>query len=632
MDPLVVGRYSVGEKIASGGMATLHLGRLLGAVGFTRTVAIKRLHPHLAQDPEFTTMFLDEARLAASVHHPNVVPTLDVVQAEGELFLVMEYVRGQTMLALMRHARESHEPIPMPIAASLMTGVLQGLHAAHVATNESGAPLGIVHRDVSPQNVLVGFDGVPRLLDFGVARALGQIHTTREGYVKGKPSYMAPEQLLGGTIGPHTDIFAAATVLWELVTSRRLFSGESHGEIVRKVIDGAIVAPSRIDPELPTGIDDIVLRGLARDPAQRFNSADEMAAALEAVVRPATTRDTSAWFWDRHAEILERRGLASGPRASVPRANVPPAPNTMVGIGQTPDEAVREFDADARAADRSSATEEAAHAVSSRAPAERDVFEPSVRARLTDADIELDDDDTTRPAEAADGARLEPSTETTGPLPTVPGRATILDAPPSTMDVSSEGPPSMSDIADTQIDTDLPVVSPWRNSKSRPIWIAAAAAAVLLVGLGAWKLATIGTTDDSGARTRASIEADDPKSGAAARTETPSHDDPARDTPPATALPVDPPVPLATSTPLAPATGVSIDPEASPASTGGSESGSQVSTSKSKVAATKSEKPAATNKTANTTTASKSTKATKTTKSTKSTTKKPSRSSLYSRD
>src|SRR5262245_49268372 len=162
-------------------MATVHLGRLLGPVGFSRTVAIKRLHAQFSQDPEFVSMFLDEARLAARIRHPNVVPTLDVVATGGELFLVMDYVAGESIAKLLRAVATKKEMVPIRVIAATMAGALHGLHAAHEAKDERGEPLGIVHRDVSPQNILLGADGVPRVLDFGVAKAIGRVQTTQEG-------------------------------------------------------------------------------------------------------------------------------------------------------------------------------------------------------------------------------------------------------------------------------------------------------------------------------------------------------------------------------------------------------------------------------------------------------------------
>jgi serine/threonine protein kinase len=184
------GRYAVYAPIASGGMATVHVGRLFGEAGFARTVAIKRMHPHLATVPEFVAMFIDEARIAARVRHPNVVGTLDVGAHEGELFLVMDYVEGLPLSALNKAARARGVHTPPEIVATMIVGMLRGLDAAHEACGDDGAPLGIVHRDISPQNVLVGTDGVPRVLDFGVAKALTQIHHTQDSQLKGKLPYM----------------------------------------------------------------------------------------------------------------------------------------------------------------------------------------------------------------------------------------------------------------------------------------------------------------------------------------------------------------------------------------------------------------------------------------------------------
>src|SRR5678809_682194 len=223
-----IGRYELHAQLASGGMASVYLGRLIGAAGFAKCVAIKRLHPHLAEDPDFVTAILEEARLAERVKHPNVVATIDVVaEAEG-LLLVMEYVHGQTLARLLRSANEAKLPCPPAIAARMLHDVLLGLHAAHNAVDATGRPLCIIHRDVSPQNVIVGADGVTRLVDFGVAKAFGSIGHTREGHLKGKVPYMAPEILRFEQPSPQTDIWAAAVVLWETRCARRLFKGESE--------------------------------------------------------------------------------------------------------------------------------------------------------------------------------------------------------------------------------------------------------------------------------------------------------------------------------------------------------------------------------------------------------------------
>jgi eukaryotic-like serine/threonine-protein kinase len=303
----IIGRYALYGEIAAGGMATVHFGRLLGPVGFSRTVAIKRLHPQYAKDPEFVSMFLDEARVAARIQHPNVVSTLDVVALEGELFLVMEYVQGESLAKLSRIMRQSERRIPLTYATAISIGVLHGLHAAHEAKSERDEPLGIVHRDVSPQNVLVGVDGVARVLDFGVAKAAGRIQTTREGQVKGKLAYMPPEQLGGAPMDRRTDIYAASVVLWETLAGRRLFDGESEAVVFAKVLHGEVEPPSKYASDCPPALDEVVLRGLSRDPEQRFATAREMAVAIEDCVHHASPRRVGEWVEQCAGEALRKR-------------------------------------------------------------------------------------------------------------------------------------------------------------------------------------------------------------------------------------------------------------------------------------------------------------------------------------
>ena len=276
-----LGRYVLYDEIAAGGMATVHFGRMLGPAGFSRTVAIKRLHPHLARDPQFVSMFLDEARVAARVQHPNVVSTIDVVAREGELFLVMEYINGESLSNLLREARASGTRVPPRIVSSIVSGVLYGLHAAHEAKSEQGEPLQIVHRDISPQNIIVGIDGIARVVDFGVAKATMRVQLTRSGEVKGKFSYMAPEQLESRTIDRRTDIYATAVVLWEALASRRLFVGDDPGSIVTSVLLAKVPTLIAIAPDLPAGLSALVQRGLARNANERFPSAQAMALELD---------------------------------------------------------------------------------------------------------------------------------------------------------------------------------------------------------------------------------------------------------------------------------------------------------------------------------------------------------------
>src|ERR1019366_6301409 len=274
-------RYAIYDEIASGGMATVHFGCSLGAASFSRIVAIKRLHAHLAREHEFLTMFLDEARVTARIRHPNVAPTLDVVATDREVFIVMEYVHGESLSKLFTAMRARREPMPLPVAAAVVCGLLAGLHAAHEATDERGAALQIVHRDVSPQNVIIGSDGVARMVDFGIAKAAGRLQRTLTGEIKGKFGYMAPEQVNGARVTRATDIYAAGVVLWEALTGATLFRADSDVQLAAQVLLGQVFPPSHHVQGVPIVFDDIVMCALDRDPARRFATARDMAPALE---------------------------------------------------------------------------------------------------------------------------------------------------------------------------------------------------------------------------------------------------------------------------------------------------------------------------------------------------------------
>jgi serine/threonine protein kinase len=316
--PDVVGRYALYEEIAAGGMARVHLGRLIGPAGFSRTVAVKRLHSHIARDPDFVTMFLDEARIAARIRHPNVVATLDVVTTGDEVFLVMEYVEGEALSRLEKVAFR-RGPIAPPIVVAILAGVLRGLHAAHEARDERGEPLQIVHRDLTPHNILVGTDGLARVLDFGVAKAAGKSHQTRTGELKGKVPYMSPEQIRG-SVTRKTDVYAASVVAWEALTGKRLFKGDHDVEVMARVLDANISPPSSVVPSLPSSLDEIVLRGLATDPEARFATAEEMATALEQCMTPATSKEVGAWVESLAGSLLSQRAeLVARIESSSPR-------------------------------------------------------------------------------------------------------------------------------------------------------------------------------------------------------------------------------------------------------------------------------------------------------------------------
>ncbi len=305
----IVGRYALFSEIASGGMATVHFGRLLGPVGFSRPVAIKRLHPQFAKEPQVRAMFIDEARIVSRIRHPNVVPTLDVVATDGQLLLVMEYVHGESLAKLARAMRSRHEKVKPSIVLAILSSVLNGLHAAHEAKSESGEPLEIVHRDVSPQNVLVGTDGIARVLDFGIARAAVRLESTREGVIKGKLAYMPPEQLGGTPVTRAADIYSAGVILWELLAGRRLFLRGDDGQsvLIDKMLQGIIEPPSAHDPEVSPTLDAITLKALSRAPEDRFASAREMARAIENAGDLATPSEIGDWVERVAASALNVR-------------------------------------------------------------------------------------------------------------------------------------------------------------------------------------------------------------------------------------------------------------------------------------------------------------------------------------
>ena len=322
--PQIVDRYAIHEKIASGGMAAVHFGRSVGAAGFARTVAVKRLHAHLLEQPGFSATLIDEARLAARIHHPNVVPVLDVVSSGGELLVVMEYVRGESLAQLLQAEHAHGGRMAPPVASAIAMGALHGLHAAHEATSERGTPLHIVHRDVSPQNILVDVDGVARVIDFGIAKAADRLQTTTDGSIKGKRAYMAPEQIVGGEVTPRTDVYSMAVVLWEMLTCQRLFVGDSN--VARAVLGGATSPPSDYAPDVTPELDAIVMKGLSLDAASRFSSAREMAEALQRAVAPAFATEVGEWVRETARENLGKRtallAAIEGGAASPPGAEL----------------------------------------------------------------------------------------------------------------------------------------------------------------------------------------------------------------------------------------------------------------------------------------------------------------------
>ena len=267
-------------------MATVFLARLSGVGGFQRFVAIKRLHPHLAREPEFIEMFLEEARLAARIHHPNVVPILEIGQSEQGYYIVMEYVEGDTLGRLLARSAQTGVRLPVKVGLRVVIDMLAGLDAAHELKDDDGNPFGIVHRDISPQNVLVGVDGSSRLSDFGVARATSKLSTTRTGQLKGKLAYMAPEQARGHKdVDRRADIFASGIVLWEVLACRRLFKGDGEADTLNRVMNEPIPPVRSAAPTIPASLEAVVAKALERDRNKRYATAAEFADSLERASR-----------------------------------------------------------------------------------------------------------------------------------------------------------------------------------------------------------------------------------------------------------------------------------------------------------------------------------------------------------
>jgi serine/threonine-protein kinase len=274
-----LGRYTLLCRLATGGMASLYLARFVGPDGFEKLVAVKRIHEHLTQNPEFVSMFIDEARLAARISHPNVAQILDLGSIEGTYFIAMEYVAGETLTSLLKLVRPD-----ISIGARIVSDAAAGLHAAHELRGTDGDLLHLVHRDVSPSNILISYDGAVKVVDFGVARVRGKIHTTKAGVVKGKFAYMAPEQVQGREIDRRADVFSLGIMLYEVTTRRRLFRAENDAETVAKVLECEIPLPSWFLPAYPPDLEEIVLRSLQKDPADRYPTAQDLVHDLEAFI------------------------------------------------------------------------------------------------------------------------------------------------------------------------------------------------------------------------------------------------------------------------------------------------------------------------------------------------------------
>lgn len=274
--PTRFGKYTLIDRLAVGGMAEIFLARQEGVEGFEKTIVIKRIRPHLSKQMTFVRMFLNEAKLAAQLNHPNVVQIYDLGKIADSYFIAMEYIFGRDMRRVIPKADSLGIPFPMVYALKIASSVCEGLYYAHQKTDLHGGPLNIVHRDVTPENIFVSFDGTVKMLDFGIAKAANQIEQTRAGEIKGKLSYMSPEQCSGRPLDCRSDLFSLGVVLYEWVTGFKLFTGESEVAILKSITEGKIYKPSYFKADIPEAVEAILMKALEKDRDKRYQTAWEM--------------------------------------------------------------------------------------------------------------------------------------------------------------------------------------------------------------------------------------------------------------------------------------------------------------------------------------------------------------------
>ncbi|MBW3565207.1 MAG: TonB family protein [Acidobacteria bacterium] len=340
-DPNQFGQYKLIEKIATGGMAEVWKARMHGLEGFEKIVAIKKILPHLSDNEEFIEMFVDEAKLAAQLNHNNIIHIYDLGKLEESWFIAMEYIDGYDLKSILKMARERVHPLPVPLALFVASKICWALDYAHRKKGFDNEKLGLVHRDVSPQNVLISSEGDIKLCDFGIAKAATKASHTQAGVLKGKLQYMSPEQAWGRQIDHRSDLFATAVVLFEMLAGRKLFQGDSDISVLDQVREAQVPAPSMYEEDVTPEIDEIVLKGLEKDPEARYQTAGEMARAIDQQLfnfKPAPTNlDLAAWIdgLERSARVpTEERPLPLQPvetrssaesESSEPREIVTPA-------------------------------------------------------------------------------------------------------------------------------------------------------------------------------------------------------------------------------------------------------------------------------------------------------------------
>ncbi|WP_163779707.1 serine/threonine protein kinase [Myxococcus vastator] len=317
------GKYRLIDRIAVGGMAEIFLTHQQEDDGRESPVVIKRIRPHLSKHTAFVKMFLNEARLAAQLNHPNVVQIHDLGKIADSYFIAMEYVSGRDMRRVVPKAEALGIPFPLVYAVKIASCVCAGLHHAHTKVDLYGNPLNIVHRDVSPENVVVAFDGSVKILDFGIAKAANQMEQTRNGEIKGKLSYMSPEQCLGKPLDCRSDVFSLGVVLYEWLTGFKLFTGESEAAVMRSITDGKIYAPSYFREDLPERLETILMRALERDRDKRYQTAAQMQKDLDAFLDAYDFTPTALHLSNFIKQLFEEELAAEQRRLAVRAAAAP---------------------------------------------------------------------------------------------------------------------------------------------------------------------------------------------------------------------------------------------------------------------------------------------------------------------
>jgi predicted Ser/Thr protein kinase len=334
------GNYEIMRKLASGGMAEVLLAKQRSFGGFERLVCLKRILPHLSRQEDFLKMFQDEARIAANLIHPNIAQIYDIAQEAESYFIAMEYVRGEDLRRVYNQEVGRGKTIPREIAAQVAMGAAAGLDYAHRQQDLDGRPLGIVHRDISPQNILVTYDGFVKLIDFGVAKAAGKLIQTRSGVLKGKYSYMSPEQASGDPVDGRSDIFALGITLYEITCGTRLFKKENELETLHAVIACNVVPPHEIVPGYDRALEAIIMKALAYDPEQRYTTAGELERDLEQYLiargHPTSASHLATFMHDLFAEKLADEALFGGPPWNEPATQSRAAKHRREKLGAEP--------------------------------------------------------------------------------------------------------------------------------------------------------------------------------------------------------------------------------------------------------------------------------------------------------